>query len=300
VLRRQDFNLEFIGIGAARCGTSWIARCLQEHPDIFVPARKELHYFNDDAKYDPSLSRMKPFFEEADPDAIWGEFTPRYIINDKALERIRAAFPEAKILVMLRDPVERAFSQWCYFRFNKKKESASDFRAALDGYFHEDYVVKSLYGAQLERVFELFGRDRVWVALFDSIREDPAGLVGRLYSFLGVDADFMPPTADRVVNPSSRKSASPPYVWTRMIRWLTYSRMPGIGALQRRLMPRVARLNRWMDAQEETGCDAVPRLLSGEERGTVYSLYFRKDLERAEELLRMDLSRWKHPRPRRA
>ena len=299
-MTRREFKLDFVGIGAARCGTSWIARCLQEHPGIFVPPKKELHYFNDDAKYDPSLSRMKPFFGEAGPDAIRGELTPRYIINDKALGRIRTAFPEVKILVMLRDPVERAFSQWCYFRFNKKKESTSDFRAALDGYFHEDYVVKSLYGAQLERVFELFGRDHVWVSLFDRIREEPAGLIGGLYRFLGVDADFLPPTADRIVNPSSRKSASPPYIWTRMVRWLTYSRTPGIGALQRRLMPRVARLNRRMDAQEEAGGDAMPRRLSDEDREAIYTRYFREDLERTEELLRMDLSRWKHPRPRRA
>jgi hypothetical protein len=292
----MDFSLDFIGVGAARSGTSWLARCLREHPAIFLPERKELHYFNDDRKYDPSLSGLRPYFEQAGPGAILGEFTPRYIISIVALERIKAAFPRAKILLMLRDPVERAFSQWCYFRFNKKKEGEADFRAALGGFYREDYVVKSLYAPQIENLLALFAREKLWVALFDDIRDDPAGLIGSLYRFLGVDDTFLPPTAGRVVNRSRRERSDPPYLWARLVRWLTYSGMPGIGLLQRRLMPRVARVNRWLDEQDEAETPATGPMLTAAERESILDLYFREDLERTEELLQMDLSRWKASR----
>jgi hypothetical protein len=287
-------KLDFVGIGAARCGTSWVARCLQEHPAIFLPAKKELHYFNDDNLYDPSLSQIAPFYQQADPDALLGEFTPRYLINDRALERIHAAFPGIRVLVMLRDPVERAWSQYRYFRFNKKKEDRKDFLAALDGFYREDYLVKSLYYDQLRRVFDLFGRDRTWIGLFDDIGSDPGRLIGGLYRFLGVDDDYTPPTVDAVVNPSLRRSSDPPFLWTRAVRWITYSRMPGITALQRRLMPRIARINRWMDEQEATGRMSARNASPAGDRSRAYAAYFKDDLERTEELLGLDLSKWKH------
>jgi hypothetical protein len=291
-------RLDFVGIGAARSGTSWVARCLGEHPAIFLPARKELHYFNDDDRYDAALSRLEPFYEDAGPEALLGEYTPRYIIDGTALERIRAAFPEVKILVMLRDPVERAYSQFCYFRFNKKKEDREDFLAALDGFYREDYVVKSLYHGQLRRVFELFGRDRTWIGLFDDIRNDPGRLIGGLYRFLGVDDGYTPPTVDAVVNRSFRESAGPPFLWARAVRWITYSRLPGITALQRRLMPRIARMNRWMDEQEATGRVRAHRPLAAADKRRAFAAYFRDDLERTEELLGLDLSKWKHQEAR--
>jgi hypothetical protein len=292
-------SLDFIGVGAARCGTSWIARCLREHPAIFLPEKKELHYFNDDRRYEPSLAGLIPYFEDAETGQLLGEFTPRYMIDATAMERIGRAFPRAKILVMLRDPVDRAFSQWCYFRFNKKKEGEADFRTALGGFYREDYVIKSLYAPQIERLLKLFDRKSVWAALFDDIREDPAGLIRGLYRFLGVADDYLPPTAGRVINRSHRESAAPPYVWTRFVRWLTYSRLPGIEALQRRLMPRVARFNRWLDEQEDGGAPGARPLLSDAARASICEEYFLEDLERTEKMLQMDLSRWK-PRRRPA
>jgi hypothetical protein len=293
-LRRSGFNLDFIGIGAARSGTSWVARCLREHPAIFLPERKELHFFNDDRKYDRALSWLKPFYEKADPNALWGEYTPRYIIDETALERIRAAFPEIRMLVMLRDPVDRAYSQYCYFRFNKKKEDCGDFLAALDGFYKEDYVVKSLYHEQLRRVFELFGRDRTWIGLFDDIRSEPVRLIRGLYRFLGVDDGYTPPAVDAVVNRSHSESASPPFLWARTVRWITYSRLPGVTPLQRRIMPRIARINRWMDEQEATGRIRAHRPLAAADRQKAFATYFRDDLESTEALLGLDLSKWKH------
>lgn len=287
-------KLDFVGIGAARSGTSWVARCLQEHPAIFLPAKKELHYFNDDNRYDAELSGLEPFYEQAGPGALLGEYTPRYIIDERALERIHTAFPGVKILVMLRDPVERAYSQYCYFRFNKKKEDREDFLAALDGFYREDYVLKSLYHRQLRKVFDLFGRDRTWVGMFDDIGSDPGRLIRGLYRFLGVDDGFTPPTVDAIVNRSLRESAGPPFLWARAVRWITYSRLPGITLLQRRLMPRIARINRWMDEQEATGRLRAHIPLAAADRRRAFAEHFGDDLERTEELLGLDLSKWKH------
>ena len=158
---RQQRPLEFLGVGAARCGTTWLARCLSEHPEVFVPARKELKYFDNNFPYEPTLRRLRRHLSRAGPAQIRGELSPRYMTTRLGLERIAAGCPDVKIIVSLRNPVDRALSQYLYFRFNLKKEPAADFLQALEGPWRTDYLVKGLYSLHLRHVVRLFPAERI-------------------------------------------------------------------------------------------------------------------------------------------
>ena len=274
--------LDFVGVGAARCGTTWLARCLGEHPAIQLPDRKELHYFNNDRKYEPSLRWLTERFPEPAEGRLRGEFTPRYLLSETALDRIARHAPEAKILVLLREPVARAWSQYCYFRFNKKKEPEREFERALAGFYHEDYVEKGLYGRALERLFARFPRERVWIGRYETIGEEPERLLRSLFEFLAIDPSFRPPTLDRVVNASRQGRAEPNALWARSVRWLTYSELAPIDRYRGRLLAGVERINARFDAWGKPA-----KILPPDERvrQRIYERWFAEDAARAEALL---------------
>ena len=180
-----SFHLDFAGIGAARSGTTWLASVLAAHPDIYMPPKKELHYFNNDKRYSEDLSLFTKYFEDAEKGQILGEFTPRYAISWQALERIKAHFPDIKIIYIMRHHVLRAYSQYLYFRSTKAKERSSSFLEALDGEFHEDYILKSLYFQQLQQIYELFPKDQVLVLRFEDISSAPETLVKTVFLISG-------------------------------------------------------------------------------------------------------------------
>lgn len=190
--------------------------------------------------------------------------------------------------------MERALSQYRYFRFNKKKEPVRDFVAALDGFHREDYVAKGRYADQLEAVFARFPRERVWVGLYDDVRDRPAALLAEVFGFLGVDPSFRPSALDRVVNESGKRTADPTAAWARTVRWLTYTRNPLVARYRGRILQRVERRNRRLDREcVVTGGPHDGGRLDPEIRAAIHERWFAEQVERTEVLLGRDLSAWK-------
>jgi len=282
----MSFSLAFAGVGAARSGTSWLASVLATHPDLFIPSEKELHYFGDDRRYTPSLAGYRDFFRGAPADALLGEFTPRYTIQPKALERLAAHFPSLRVILCLREPVARAYSQFMYFRSNKGKERIGDFQAALDGPFYEDYIVKSLYTTQLRRLYSLFGRERVHLVWFDEMVTQPAASVRGILAFLGVRSELALDTGGGRRNESLRFNAD-------FVAWLRRR--------QNDLRPCHAAPWRRYGA---TLCDYAIRgvaKVKGEAdarlpesaRAAIFDAYFRADVETMESEFGLDLTGWR-------
>jgi hypothetical protein len=288
-MRAGPFQLDFVGVGAARSGTTWLARCLAEHPRIWIPPAKELHYFDNDTVYEPTLARLREAFRSAPSDRLLGEFTPRYLLSPRALERIHAAFPGVRVLLCLRDPVERAHSQFCYFRFNMGKEPEADFTRALTGFYRDDYLTKSLYAGALKGLYALFPRARVHVVLYDDVRGRPEVVLREVFDFLGTDPDYEPRSATAQVNAARRASAAPPAALARLVRWLTYSDALAARAVRRASGGRVPSLALPSRAGARSGADR----LDGATRVELYRRYFAADVEETERLLERDLSSWK-------
>ena len=190
---------QFIAIGAHRCGTTYLYDNLLTHPDLYLPRRKkELHFFNEDANYERGLEYHASSFENAGT-RMAGEVTPSYLTAEPAAQRIHDALPEARLIVMLRDPVERAFSHYGLFRSNIKAYQRLSFEETLERKW-EELVGEGEYWRHLERYFELFPKEQVHVIIFEEMVEKPVDHFRKLYDFLGADPDHKSPFLGKKTN----------------------------------------------------------------------------------------------------
>ena len=96
----------FVGIGAQRAATTWAHICLREHPDVFLPDTKEVHFFN--RNFDRGIAWYEAHFARHAGEAAVGEVTPNYLNNEEAIPRMAHVLPEARLFVILREPIQRA------------------------------------------------------------------------------------------------------------------------------------------------------------------------------------------------
>jgi hypothetical protein len=177
---------DFVGIGAQRSGTSWWYRGIEAHPGVvrIKGQRKELHYFNRfwDGEVPPDFAQTYASLFPRPPGTISGEWTPRYMHDYWSLPLLREAAPDARVLVILRDPVERYRSGAA--RMVRLAEEAGRPLRMIE---ITDALWRSFYHEQLKRLFELYPRDQVLVLQFERCRTDPAGQMEATCRFLGLE-----------------------------------------------------------------------------------------------------------------
>jgi hypothetical protein len=176
----------FIHIGGQRCGTTWVHKCLAEHPQVFMADPKELHFFNKSFEEGEAWYRAK--FTPAPEHTAWGEATPGYINDPVVPARIAAMCPDAKLIACLRNPIERAFSA-----FNLKRNGRLNYNTFEDALEHEpDIMERGKYHEQLERYFDLFPREQILVQLYDDLVHREKRFIREIYAHIGVDAEYKP------------------------------------------------------------------------------------------------------------
>lgn len=200
-MKRGKFLIHFIGIGAEKSGTSWLADCFREHPEIFVPKTKELFFFNEyDAhflkvpslRYSWGIDWYQKQFTPSKQEALLGEFTPTYMYDSKAIKRIKKHFPNAKIIISLRNPTKRAFSQYLHdIKLGLVDEEPFEKLLAKN----PSYIKKSSYYKHLKPVFEMFPEKNILVIFFDDLKRNPKKTIKKAYKFAGVKNDAFKPEA---------------------------------------------------------------------------------------------------------
>lgn len=177
---------DFVGVGAQRSGTSWWYRLIEAHPRAarVEGQSKELHYFgrfwSGDVP-DDLESRYHSFFPRP-PGALTGEWTPRYMYDFWSLRLLRRAAPEAKLLVLLRDPVERYRSGVARFMRRTAKVGRQ-----IDLMMFADAVHRGFYHLQLKRLFEVFPPEQVLVQQYERCTRDTAAELEQTCRFLGLE-----------------------------------------------------------------------------------------------------------------
>lgn len=177
---------DFLGIGAQKSGTTWLHTQLKAHPDLFLPEEKEVHYF--DWHFHEPLGSYGRRFEPAG-DRIAGEITPGYaILPPERIRFVARIMPSVRLVYLLRDPVERAWSQVV---MNAIELDGEDAAAVPD-----ETWIERLSEPRVRRrgdhlaVLEAWGRfipeDRICLGFFEEIAESPAELLARVHRFLGV------------------------------------------------------------------------------------------------------------------
>lgn len=204
----------FVIVGAQRCGTTYLYRLLDEHPEIEManPLRPEPKFFLDDDLYPLGLPYYESqFFSEAGT-RVRGEKSTSYIESEIAAQRIKALLPEATVLVVLRDPVRRAISNYRFSVQNGAEDlplaeamHAATYERSWDrarfSVSPYDYLARGRYADYVERLARNVTREQIQVLLFEELVTDTTVIAG-LYEALGVDASFEPTGLGAVVNAS--------------------------------------------------------------------------------------------------
>ncbi len=206
----------FLICGAAKSGTTSLANYLRQHPDVFVAREKESHFFicrsgmpvmtgpGDDSQFVPLLigdeHAYQQCFATVRGERAVGEASVYYLYHPESIRAALDANPDMRFVVVLRDPVGRAFSAYSHQR-RDGWEPMSDFEEALD---LEDrrvadgwgwgwhYRRVSEYAPQLRALRGLVPEDRLHVLLYEDLRSDPVEAIRGVFSFLGVDPGFAP------------------------------------------------------------------------------------------------------------
>jgi len=281
----------FIGIGAGKAGTTWVWSMLRQHPDVFLPKEKELHYFNEEGFGPPGTPNPRStrplewyldHFAGARPGQACGEISPTYLWNDTAPARIHAVNPDVRLFAVLRDPVQRVFSSYLFSIQRGEIPNVPFERALRDHGYMAD---RTEYSRFIRRYLEQFSRDQLLVLLHDDLRADGPAALRRLEGHLGV-SDFVPTDVGAEENATARP-AFPVLTRTLMrgrmqLRRRGFDRLADVGGVGR-LFSVVRRQVKPYDERPTIPPEVAARLY---ER-------FLPDIERLESMLDLDLSAWK-------
>ena len=201
-MKDDVLKIDFIGIGAIKAATSWIYECLQEHPKIeLAPKDQKDKVFFFKAKHNiEEFKKYKTYFNKR--NILKGDFHAAYLTSPEIIDRAKEHNRDMKIVVCLRDPIERAYSEYRFLKFsrgaiwnNLEQGIQEDSRILEHGFYYK----------YLKDYFDVFPRENILVLIYEDIRKDPTKFIQRIYEFLEVNSDFIAPSMNTKVNLTSFK-----------------------------------------------------------------------------------------------
>ena len=289
----------FFIIGAQKAGTTSLYSYLKQHPQIYMSPRKEPHFFKGiHSEYQTRGRSLAPvtdigeyqaLFEGVTDEKAIGEASASYLYSPKTPALIERSIPDAKLIAVLRNPADRAYSNFLYC-VQMGREPLATFVEALQAeekrirtnwgpLWH--YRQKGFYYAQVTRYFNTFGPDRVKVYLYDDLRGNPLGMLSDIFRFLDVDETFVPDMSIEH-NTSGLPRSKPLFL---LAKRLTAHNPTLKSALLDRFLPAAPR--RYVKNQ----VFVKPPPLPAELRRQLIDSY-REDILELQELIRRDLSPW--------
>ncbi len=191
----------FLICGAEKAGTTALFNFLKEHPEIAVSTEKELHFFT--ANYGRGVEWYEGRFRNAGSAKAIGEASPSYMYDEKVPERIKKLLPDAKLIFILRHPVDRAYSQY-WHEVNRSGREKLSFEEAIKRAFEAEkrgnaegmdavrlsYLTRGRYAEHIERFRKVFPDEQILILIHRDLRENPEKVMREVFEFLGVDPDF--------------------------------------------------------------------------------------------------------------
>lgn len=196
----------FFAVGAVKAGSTFLYRHLKRHPEVFLPTEKELMFFQPERSDSTSLDDYRALYAEANGYKAVGEITPHYLIDPNVPSRIHEVAPGAKIIIVLRDPVERAYAH--YWNERRYFWDSGSFREAVQRYEDaseeeerrrnmpemrwrsQNYIEEGLYFPAVRPYLDTFGSDQVLVLMFEDLNKNSNALLMRVAAHIGVDPGF--------------------------------------------------------------------------------------------------------------
>jgi hypothetical protein len=294
---------DFLLVGAPKAGTTALHVALAAHPQLYLSAVKEPKFFLTDgappvgpggpgdaqtfSEYVWRRSDYEVLFDRAPAGTLTGESTTLYLRDPAAHRRIASVLPQAKLVAVIRDPVDRAHSNWTHLR-SAGLEPEADFLRACEleesraargwGPFWR-YLDLGRYGAQLEHLYSVFPREQVHVVLYRDLRREPVSTLDGICAFLGVDTGVV--TSVPASNVTAAAAASG---LDRAVGRV----LPALDRLPASVRaPATARIRRWLQREQRTRAP-----LTAEERTRLLPV-FDEDVALLEKLTGLDLTHWR-------
>lgn len=272
-----DWQPRFIVIGAIKAATTWIQARLQDNPAIYMPD-PEPHYFS--SEFDRGEDWYRGFFADR-PEGVQliGEKSADYLAHPLAAQRIARALPQTRLVLQLRNPVERAYSDYkMLYRRGTVKGPPEEYLRSLDNPYPR-FLEYGLYARHLARWYDLFPREQILIYLYEDVAEQPQRIVEAVSRHIGITPVFRPENAATAEN--SSRSAILPLPLRKALAPLKDTIRPLRGTAMfenvRSLLAREI---------------AYPPLAPGL-REQIQDFYAR-DVETLEAICGLDLSRWKN------
>lgn len=296
----------FLILGAAKCGTTSLYDYLGQHPDVFFSSPKEPIFF--EAQYEKGMEfYWEGYFSDWSGESAIGDARTYNLYLPYVPQRIRESLPDARLIVVLREPGDRAYSHW-WHRFTRRIEKKS-FEEALKenlglleagprfvgnagieewkkglyrgatGTRHSTYLDLGYYATQLERYLGLYPREQIKVLLFEDLSQDETALTRELWEFVGV-------SPEQTLSDAQPKNAAREVVESRLWRFL-FRQNQALGFS--RLVPQKLRTG----ARELLSGRPSERPPMAAETRKFLSDHFRQQIGRLEELIERDLSAWR-------
>ena len=202
----------FLVIGANKAGTTSLYRYLAQHPEVYMSRMKEPSFFapvmrthgREAARLPRTIEEYTALFDAAGDARAVGEASTAYLPDAEAPALVREGIPGARLVAILRNPADRAFSDYGMHRTwgDEQLSFAEAVESELDDSvpgltWHRRYVEYGFYGHHLTRWLEQFERDRFGIYLYDDLERDPQGLLRDVAAFLDISTSFWPETVER-------------------------------------------------------------------------------------------------------
>jgi hypothetical protein len=190
----------FLILGTSHAGTTSLYDYLDQHPEVFMSPIKEPAFFIFDGVPKSQipenkigqLDMYKQLFSGVSHHKAVGDATPAYLFDERALKNIQHYVPKAKMIVVLRDPVDRAFSHFLHVYMKDSKTYLEDFVRGFQTTPQSRYVQMGFYSSQLKGYFDHFQPDQFKIFLFDDVKKDSLFVAKQMFDFLEVDTHFSP------------------------------------------------------------------------------------------------------------
>ena len=296
---------DFLIVGAAKAGTTALYHQLGTHPDIFMSPQKEMNFFalenqvidfkgpgDIEITHKDSILRKDEYldlFRAGDSFKAIGEASPLYLSSESACYRIKYYIPKIKLIGILRNPIDRAFSAFCHLR-RDEREPESNFLLAVEKEPYRitsgwcemwHYIKNGLYADQIERFQSNFKKDQILFLVYENFLSEPKATLKTICDFLQIDSTF-----PFEIGTKYNRSGTPRFKNVhQMLNQPQY-----INKFLKRLFPkkvlkelRESIINLNLKEKESLTEDQIHHLYP----------FFEKDIHRIEKLINMDLSHWK-------
>jgi hypothetical protein len=190
----------FIVIGGQKCGSTYIHDELEEHPDVYLTPG-ETPYFQDPDYLETNIIDFEKLFDKAHNYRLVGIKRPDYLAKDECPARIKKHIPDAKLIVILRNPVSRAIAAYYHYikgGFAPLRTFNEGMKEILNGNLKHEFprtdeiVEYGFYFKHLQKYFAHFDKQQIHIILLDDLKKDNLNIISQLYDFLGIDSGFMP------------------------------------------------------------------------------------------------------------